>query len=89
MFENMSEEMMRYCRKLHNLELHNRHSVPSIIRGSKRLWVGYVACILGKNTNICGISIEEVEGQRSPERCSCRLEDNAKVNLEKWDMRRV
>jgi hypothetical protein len=32
--------------------------------------VEYVACIsdTGENTNICGISIEEVEGQRSPER---------------------
>ena len=45
--------------------------------------------ILGSNTDICGISIEKVEGQRSLERCRCRLEDNAKVNLEKWDMRMV
>ena len=45
--------------------------------------------ILVKNTNIRGILIEKVEGQRSLERCRCRLEKNAKVNLEKWDMRRV
>jgi len=45
--------------------------------------------ILGKNTNMCGILIEKVEGQRSLARCRFRLEDNAKVNLEKWDMRRV
>ena len=44
--------------------------------------------ILGKNRNVCGISIEKVEEQRSHERCRCRLEDNAKVNLEKLDMRR-
>ena len=83
--------MIRYCRELHNLELRNWHSVPSTTRGSKRIWVGHVAFISdnGENTNICGILIEKFEGQRSLERCLCRLEDNAKVNLEKWDMRRV
>ena len=36
---------MRFCRKLHNLELHNWLCVPSTIRGSKGIWVGRVACI--------------------------------------------
>jgi hypothetical protein len=45
--------------------------------------------VLGKNTNICGISIEKLEGKRSFERCRCRCEDNVEVKLEKWDMRRV
>ena len=36
---------MRYCRELHNLELHKWHSVPSTIRGSKRVWVRHGACV--------------------------------------------
>jgi hypothetical protein len=45
--------------------------------------------MLGKNTTIRVIVIEKPEGQRPPERCKCRWEDNVKVNLTKWGMRRV
>jgi hypothetical protein len=42
---NIQEEIMRYCRKLHNLKLHNLHCLQSIVTSSKSIWAGCVACI--------------------------------------------
>jgi hypothetical protein len=44
---------MRFERKMHNEELHNLYSSPSIIRvikGRKMIWTGYVAHV-EKNQN--------------------------------------
>jgi hypothetical protein len=51
MFGSKRDEMMGCWRKIHNEELHNLYSSPSIIRmiKSRRLrWAGYVAHIGAK-----------------------------------------
>jgi hypothetical protein len=65
-FEHTREEVMRYCRKLHNLKLHNLHSLPSIVRNSKRIWVGCVACVSdywGKIQIYVGFRLRNLKGR--------------------------
>jgi hypothetical protein len=53
-------------RKLHNEELHNLHSSPSIIRiiKSRRMrWAGHVAR-MGKKRNVYGLLVGKPEGKR-------------------------
>jgi hypothetical protein len=53
------DEMVGDWRKLHNEELHNLYSSPSIIRmmKSRRMrWAGKVACI-GEKRNTCRILV--------------------------------
>jgi hypothetical protein len=55
-FEPKRDEVMGGWRKLHNEELHNVYSSPSIIRiiRSRRMrWVGHVARMGRKRTHIC------------------------------------
>jgi hypothetical protein len=53
-------------RKLHNEELHNLHSSPSIIRiiKSRRMWwAGHVAR-MGEKRNVCRLLVGKPEGKR-------------------------
>jgi hypothetical protein len=65
-------------RKLHNEELHNLYSSPSIIRmikSSSIKWAGYAAR-MGDKRNVYRILVGKPEG-----RPRCRWEDNTKMDL--------
>jgi hypothetical protein len=79
-------------RKLHNEELHNLYSSPSIIRmiKSRRIrWAGHVAR-MGVNRNAYRILLGQPEGKRTLRRPRRRWVDNIKMNLREiggmgWD----
>jgi hypothetical protein len=70
-------------RKLHNEELHNLYSSPSIIRmiKSRRMrWAGHVAR-MGMNRNSYRILVGNPEGNRPLGRSRRRWVENIKMNL--------
>jgi hypothetical protein len=70
-------------RKLHNEELHNFYSLPSIIRiiKSRRMrWVGHVAQI-GEKKNVYRLLVGKPEGKRPLGRPRRRWIDNIKIYL--------
>jgi hypothetical protein len=76
-------------RKLHNEELHNLYSSPSIIRMIKSRsmrWAGHVAR-MGEKRNAYGILVGKPEGKRPLGRLRRRWVDNIKINLREigWD----
>jgi hypothetical protein len=73
----------RGWRKLHNKELHNLYSSPSIIRIIKlrRIrWAGHVAR-MGEKRNVYRLLVGKPEGKRSLGRPRCRWIDNIKMDL--------
>jgi hypothetical protein len=76
-------EMTGDWRKLHNEELHNLYSSPSIIRAmkSKRMkWAGHVAR-MGPKRNPCTILVGKPEGNRPLGRPRRRWMENIKMDL--------
>jgi hypothetical protein len=68
-------------RKLHNDELHNLYSLPSIIRIIKsRRWPGHVAR-MGAKWNAHRILAGKPEGKRPLGRPRCRWVDNINMDL--------
>jgi hypothetical protein len=70
-------------RKVHNEELHNLYTSPSIIRiiKSRRMrWAGHVARI-GEKRNVYRLLVEEPEGKRPLGRPRRRWIDNIKKDL--------
>jgi hypothetical protein len=70
-------------RKLHNEELHNLYSSPSIIRiikSRKMRWAGHVA-LLGEKRNAYRILVGKPEGKRPLGRPRRRWVDNIKMDL--------
>jgi hypothetical protein len=70
-------------RKLHNYELHNLFSLPTIVRviKSRRMrWAGHVAR-MGKGRGVCRILVGRPEGKRPLGRPKRRWEDNIKLDL--------
>jgi hypothetical protein len=70
-------------RKLHNEELHNLYSLPSIIRiiKSRRMrWVGHVAQ-MGKKRNVYRLLVGKPEGKKPLGRPRRRWRDNLKMDL--------
>jgi hypothetical protein len=70
-------------RKLHNVELHNLYSSPSIIRiiKSRRMrWVGHVAR-MGEKKNVYRFLVGKPEGTRPLRRLRRRWIDNIKMDL--------
>jgi hypothetical protein len=69
-------------RKLHNEELHNLYSSPSIIRiiKSRRSWAGHVAR-MGENTNAYRLLVGKPERKRLLERPRQKWVDNIKMDL--------
>jgi hypothetical protein len=66
LFEPKRDEVTGGWRELHNEELHNLYSSPSIIRmiKSRRLrWAGHVA-LMGEKTNAYRILMGKSEGKR-------------------------
>jgi hypothetical protein len=70
-------------RKLHNEELHNLYSSPSIIRiikSRKMRWAGHVAR-MGEKRNVYRLLVGKPEVKRPLGRPRRRLIDNIKVDL--------
>jgi hypothetical protein len=77
------DEMTGERRKLHNEELHNLYSSPSIIRIIKlrrMRWVGHVAR-MGEKRNTYRLLVGKPEGRRPLERPRCRWVNNVRVDL--------
>jgi hypothetical protein len=70
-------------RKLHNEEIHNLYSSPSIItmiKSRRMRWAGYVAR-KGEKRNACRILVGKPEGKRPLGRPRCKWVDNINMNL--------
>jgi hypothetical protein len=77
------DEVTGGWRKLHNEELHNLYSSPSIIRmiKSRRMrWAGHVA-LMGEKMNAYRILMENPEGKIPLGRPRRRSVDNIKMDL--------
>jgi hypothetical protein len=77
------DEVMGGWRKLHNEELHNLYSSPSIIRmmKSRRMrWAGHVVR-MGEKRNAYRILVEKPEGMRALGRPRCQWMDNIRTDL--------
>jgi hypothetical protein len=82
-FEPKRDEVTGDWRKLHNGELRNLCSSPSIIRmnKSRRMrWAGYVAR-MGEKRNTYRILVEKPEGKRPLGRPRSRWVDNTEMDL--------
>jgi hypothetical protein len=82
-FGPKGNEVTEGWRKLHNEELHNLYSSPSIIRmiKTRRMkWAGHVARI-GAKRNAYGILVGKPEGKRPLGRPRCSWVDNIKMDL--------
>jgi hypothetical protein len=67
MFGQKKDGVMRGWRKLHNEELHNLYSSPSIIRiieSNRMRWAGHVAR-MGEKRNVYMLLVGKPEGKRS------------------------
>jgi hypothetical protein len=70
-------------RKLHNEELHNLYSSPSIvgiIKSRRMRWAGHVAR-MGEKRNVYRLLVGKPEGKRPLERPRRRWIDNIKMDL--------
>jgi hypothetical protein len=77
------DEMTGGWRKLHNEELHNLYSSPSIIRiiKSRRMrWAGHVTR-MGEKRNVYRLLVGKPEGKRPLGRPRRRWIDNIKIDL--------
>jgi hypothetical protein len=77
------DEVTGGWRKLHNEELHDLYSSPSIIRiiKSRRMrWAGHVARI-GEKINVCRLLVGKPEGKRLLGRPKRRWADTIKIDL--------
>jgi hypothetical protein len=82
-FGSKRDEVTGGWRKLHNEELHNFYSSPSIVRMIKprvMRWAGYVAR-MRENRNAYRILVRNPEGKRPLGRPRRRMVDNIKVDL--------
>jgi len=72
------DEVTRECRKLHNEELNDLYSSPSIVRVIKSRRMGWAEHIarLGEKRSVYGVLVGKPEGKRPPERPRRRWEEN-------------
>jgi hypothetical protein len=83
------DEVTGEWRKLHNEELRDLYSAPSIIRiiKSRRMrWTGHVAR-MGEKRNVCRLLVGKPEGKRPLRRPRRRWVDNIRMDLGEvgWD----
>jgi hypothetical protein len=77
------DEVIGGWKKLHNCELYNLYSSPSIIRmikSRKMRWAGHVAR-MGEKRNACRILVGKPEGKRPLEGPRLRWVDNIRMDL--------
>jgi hypothetical protein len=77
------DEVTGEWRKLHNKDLHDLHSSPSIIRiikSRRMIWAGHVAR-LGEKRNAYRLLVGKPEGKRPLRRPRCRRVDNIRMDL--------
>jgi hypothetical protein len=77
------DEVMGGWRKVHNKELHDLYSSPSIVKiiKSRRMrWAGHIAQ-MGEKRNICRLLEGKPEGKRPPGTPRCRYVNNIKMDL--------
>jgi hypothetical protein len=80
-FGRKGDEVTGEWRKLHNEELHDLHSSPSIIRIIKVIrWAGHVAR-MGAKRNVYRLLVGKLEGSRALGRPRCRWLDNIRMDL--------
>jgi hypothetical protein len=83
MFGPKRDEVTGEWRRLHNKELHDLHTSPSIIRifKSRRMrWAGHVAG-MGEKRNACRLLVGKPEGDRPLGKSRCRWVDNIRMDL--------
>jgi hypothetical protein len=81
------DEVTGEWRKLHNEELHDLYSSPSIIgiiKSRSMRWAGHVAR-MGDNKNAYRLLVEKPEGKRPLERPRRRWVDNIRMDLGEMD----
>jgi hypothetical protein len=77
------DEVTAGWRKLHNEELHNLYSSPSVIRmiKSRRMrWAGHIGR-MGEKRNTYRVLVGKPEGKRPLGRPRLRWEDNIKMDI--------
>jgi hypothetical protein len=77
------DELIGEWRKLHNEELHDLYSSPSIIRKMKSrrmIWAGHVARIREKR-NVYRLLVGKPEGRRPLGKPRCKWLDNIRMDL--------
>jgi hypothetical protein len=82
-FSAVRDEVTGEWGKLHNEELHDLYSLPSIIRitmSRKKRWAGHVARI-GEKRNMYGLLVGKQEGKRQLGRPRLRWVDNIRMDL--------
>ena len=82
-FGSKRDEVTGEWRKLHNEELKDLYSLPSIVRvvKSRRMrWAGYVAC-MGEGRGVHRVLVGKPGGKRPLGRPRCRWEDDIKMYL--------
>jgi hypothetical protein len=78
------DEVTWEWRKIHNVELNDLYSSPSIFRVIKSRimrWVGYVAC-MGESRGVYSVLVRKPEGRRPLGRPRHRRETNIKMDLQ-------
>jgi hypothetical protein len=87
-------EVTRLWRKLHNEELNDLYSSPTIVRvikSTRMMWEGHVAN-MGERRGVYTVLMGKPEGKRPMGRPRCRWEDNFKMDLQEvgcGDMDRI
>ena len=83
-FGPKKDEVIGGWRKLHNEELNDLYSSPSIfgvIKSRRMRWAGH-AVHMGERSGIYRVLVGKLEGKRPPGRPRHRLENNIKMNLQ-------
>jgi len=81
------DEVTGEWRKLHNEELNDLCSSPSIVQiiiSRTMRWAGHVQH-MGERRGVCSVLVGKPEGKRALGRHGHRWEDNIKCILRKWD----